>query len=260
MASSDIKVTLYWLEQSRAHSILWILEALSIPYVLKTFKRSKDMRAPPELKAIHPLGKSPIVTVERPEYAQPLVLAESGAIVEYLLNHFGGEEKGLVPRKYASEEDAAKNLEMEEWLRYRFYMHYVEGSLMPQMVTGLILDNIRNVPIPFFLKPIPRLVADNIQMNWLDKQFAVHFPFLEGQLKSAPGTSDGQRGGLCGAKFNAADILMSFPIIAATGRGLITKESYPEIVAFAERLKNDDGYQRAVKKIEEVDGKFVASL
>lgn len=97
-------------------------------------------------------------------------------------------------------------------------------------------------------------------MNWLDKQFAVHFPFLEGQLKSAPGTSDGQRGGLCGAKFNAADILMSFPIIAATGRGLITKESYPEIVAFAERLKNDDGYQRAVKKIEEVDGKFVASL
>lgn len=99
------------------------------------------MLAPPELKAVHPLGKSPIITVERPEYAQPLVLAESGAIVEYLLNHFGGEEKGLIPRKYASEEDAAKNLETEEWLRYRFYMHYVEGSLMPQMVTALIVDS-----------------------------------------------------------------------------------------------------------------------
>ncbi|GAM35235.1 hypothetical protein TCE0_017f03410 [Talaromyces pinophilus] len=260
MASSDIKVTLYWLEQSRAHSILWILEALSIPYTLKTFRRGKDMLAPPELKAVHPLGKSPIITIERPEYAQPLVLAESAAIVEYLLNHFGGEEKGLVPKKFASEEDAAKNLETEEWLRYRFYMHYVEGSLMPQMVMALVVDSVRNAPIPFFLKPIPRLVADKIQTSYLDKQFAVHFPFLESQLKSAPGTTEAHRGGLCGPRFNAADILMSFPMIAATGRGVITQESYPEIVAYAERLKKDDGYQRAVKKIEEVDGKFVASL
>lgn len=260
MAASDIKVTLYWLEQSRAHSILWILEALSIPYALKTFKRGKDMLAPPELKAVHPLGKSPIITIERPEYAQPLVLAESAAIVEYLLNHFGGEEKGLVPKKFASEEDAAKNLETEEWLRYRFYMHYVEGSLMPQMVMALVVDSVRNAPIPFFLKPIPRLVADKIQTSYLDKQFAVHFPFLESQLKSAPGTTEAQRGGLCGPKFNAADILMSFPMIAATGRGVITQESYPEIVAYAGRLKKDDGYQKAVKKIEEVDGKFVASL
>lgn len=234
------------------------------------------MLAPAELKAVHPLGKSPVITVERPEYTQPLVLAESGAIVEYLLNHFGGEEKGLIPKKYASEEDAAKNLETEEWLRFRFYMHYVEGSLMPQMVMALIVDSmllfcsrcsladdragVRNAPIPFFLKPIPRLVADRIQTSWLDKQFAVHFPFLEGQLKSAPGTTEDQRGGLCGRSFTAADILMSFPVIAATGRGLITKETYPEIVAFGERLKKDDGYQRAVKKIEEVDGKFVASL
>lgn len=103
------------------------------------------MLAPPELKAVHPLGKSPIITIERPEYAQPLVLAESAAIVEYLLNHFGGEEKGLVPKKFASDEDAAKNLETEEWLRYRFYMHYVEGSLMPQMVMALVVDS---TPLP----------------------------------------------------------------------------------------------------------------
>lgn len=119
----------------------------------------------------------------------------------------------------------------------------------------------RNPPgVPFFLKPIPRFVADQVQSTWLNKQFAVHFPFLEGQLKSAPGTTETRRGGLCGAKFTAADMLMSFPVIAATGRGLITKETFPEIVAFAERLKIDDGYQRAVKKIEEVDGKFSASL
>lgn len=99
------------------------------------------MLAPAELKSIHPLGKSPVVTVERPEYSQPLVLAESGAIVEYLLNHFGGEEKGLIPKRFATEEDAAKNLETEEWLRYKFYSYYVEGSLMPQMVMALILDS-----------------------------------------------------------------------------------------------------------------------
>lgn len=122
------------------------------------------------------------------------------------------------------------------------------------------MAGVRNAPIPFFLKPIPRLVADKIQTSYLDKQFAVHFPFLESQLKSAPGTTEAHRGGLCGPKFNAADILMSFPMIAATGRGVITQETYPEIVAYAERLKKDDGYQRAVKKIEEMDGKFVASL
>lgn len=98
------------------------------------------MLAPKELKDIHPLGKSPVISVERPEFSKPLVLAESGAIVEYLLDHFGGEEKGLVPKRYASEEDKTKGIETEEWLRYRFYMHYIEGSLMPQLVTALIID------------------------------------------------------------------------------------------------------------------------
>jgi glutathione S-transferase len=98
------------------------------------------MLAPKELRDIHPLGKSPVISVERPEFSKPLVLAESGAIVEYLLDHFGGEEKGLVPKRYASEEDKTKGIETEEWLRYRFYMHYIEGSLMPQLVTALIID------------------------------------------------------------------------------------------------------------------------
>ncbi|KAH8699207.1 putative glutathione S-transferase [Talaromyces proteolyticus] len=259
-SSSDVKVTLYWLEQSRAQSILWVLEALSVPYQLKTFKRGPDMLAPEELKAIHPLGKSPVISVERPEFPKPLVLAESGAIVEYLVDHFGGEEKGIVPKRYASEEDKAKGIETEEWLRYRFYLHYIEGSLMPQLVTSLIIDGVRNAPVPFFVKPITRIVASRIQSTWLDKQFAVHFPFLEQQLETVPGTTETQKGGICGPKFNAADMLMSFPIIAATGRGVFTKEEYPEIVAYAGRLQKDEGYQNAAKKIEEIEGRFVASL
>ncbi|OKL61339.1 hypothetical protein UA08_03231 [Talaromyces atroroseus] len=252
---SDVKVTLYWLERSRAQSIVWILEALSVPYELKTFKRTAEQLAPPELLAIHPLGKSPVISVERPEYSKPLVVAESAVIVEYLLDHFGGEEKGLAPKRFASEEDAAKNLETETWLRYRYYMYYIEGSLMPQLVFSLIVDGVRKAPVPFFIKPITRTVADKIQSSWLDKQFAVHFPFLESQLKTAPGTSETEKGGLCGPQFTAADILMSFPIMAATQKGVITKDKFPEIVAFAERIAKDPGYQNAVKKIEEIEGK-----
>jgi glutathione S-transferase len=128
-----------------------VLEALSIPYEVKTFKRNAEKVASPELLAIHPLGKSPVITIERPEYSKPLVVAESGAIVDYLLDHFGGEEKGLVPKRYASEEDAAKNLETESWLRYKYYMYYIEGSLMPQLVTSLIIDGESFFGLPLFL-------------------------------------------------------------------------------------------------------------
>lgn len=100
------------------------------------------------------------------------------------------------------------------------------------------------------------MVANGIQSQWLDRQFAVHFPFLEGQLKTAPGTSEGQRGGVCGPQLTAADFLMSFPVIAAKQKGVITKEKFPEIVAYADRLASQPGYQNAVKKIEEVEGKF----
>jgi glutathione S-transferase len=114
--------------------------------------------------------------------------------------------------------------------------------------------------VPFFVKPITSIVANKIQASWLDRQFAVHFPFLEGQLKTVPGTTETQKGGICGPKFNAADMLMSFPVIAATGREVYSKTDCPELVAYAGRLEKDPGYQKAVKKIEEVEGQFVSTL
>lgn len=119
---------------------------------------------------------------------------------------------------------------------------------------------VRNFPVPFFVKPITTIVANKIQANWLDKQFAVHFPFLESQLKTVPGTTATQKGGICGPKFNAADMLMSFPVIAATGREIYSHKDCPELVAYADRLGKDPGYQKALKKIEEVEGHFSASL
>jgi glutathione S-transferase len=98
-------------------------------------------------------------------------------------------------------------------------------------------------------------VASKIQSTWLDKQFAVHFPFLEDQLKTAPRANEGQKGGFCGPQFTAADMLMSFPVMAVTTKGMITKDKFPEIVALSERYAKDPGYQAAVKKVEEIEGK-----
>lgn len=126
------------LEKSRAHRILWLLEELNVNYELKIFKRASDMLAPPELKKIHPLGKSPIISVSGPGRPEPVVIAESGTIVEYLLDHFGPE---MIPKRYESGKDGQVPAETEEWMRYRLFMHYAEGSLMPNLVIALIMNS-----------------------------------------------------------------------------------------------------------------------
>lgn len=99
------------------------------------------MLAPPELKEVHPLGKSPVIAVERPGQTKPLILAESGAIIEYLIQHFGGAEKRLLPPQYVDGGEE-RGEETEAWLRYRYYMHYAEGSLMPQLLVWLINNSL----------------------------------------------------------------------------------------------------------------------
>jgi glutathione S-transferase len=125
------------LSQSRAHRILWLLEELKVDYELQIFKRGKDMLAPKELKEIHPLGKSPVLSVQAPNEPKPRVIAESAFIVEYLLDHYG---QNLIPQRYPTGKEGEVGEEKEEWMRYRYYMHYAEGSIMPLMVFALILD------------------------------------------------------------------------------------------------------------------------
>lgn len=114
--------------------MVWLLEECNVDYDIEVYKRGQDMLAPPEMKKIHPLGKSPLVGVTAPGRADPLILAESGFITEYLTDHFAPH---LTPKKYADGKEGP-GLETESWLRYRFYMHYAEGSLMALMVTNLI--------------------------------------------------------------------------------------------------------------------------
>ena len=117
---------------------MWLFEELGVPYELKTYKRTKERLAPPELKAVHPLGKSPVVTIELPGSTAPVVLAESAAIAEYFLDHY---DKGssLVPVRYQAGKDGQIGGETESWLRYRMLMHYAEGSIMPLMLLSLIV-------------------------------------------------------------------------------------------------------------------------
>ncbi|KAJ5157953.1 uncharacterized protein N7500_007604 [Penicillium coprophilum] len=252
------KITLYWLEQSRSHRILWLLEELQLKYELKTFKRRADKLAPAELKEVHPLGKSPLITIQVPGATKPLVLAESGAIVEYLCDHFGSVRPTLVPQRYIAGNEDKVGGETEEWMRYRYFMHYVEGSLMPFLVMTLVNDSIRNAP-PFFVRPITNIVASQVENQFLTRNVEGNLAFLEEQLRTSP------EGGefICGKELTAADIMLSFPVIAVTMRTLKDEKSkakYPLLVAYANRLERHEGYQRATKKVEDIEGKFSASM
>jgi len=238
---------------SRSHRILWLLEELQIPYELKTYKRGKDKLAPPELKNVHPLGKSPVITIETPNQSQPLVLAESAAIAEYLCDYYG---KHLVPTRYQDGENGKIGEETESWVRHRFFMHYAEGSFMPLMLISLLVNGIKTAPVPFFIRPVTNGVANKLSTAFLEPNFKTHYAFLEEQLKTSP--DNGQY--LCGKDLTAADILMSFPLEAGKGRSGMSRESNPLVWAYIDRLHEHESYKRSVRKIEEVEGTFKSNL
>lgn len=251
-AVEGAKVTLYWLEKSRAQRILWLLEELGINYDIKTFKRAERL-APPELKKIHPLGKSPIITVESDATKEPIVIAESANIIEYLIEHFG---PSLVPTQYREGMEGKIGGETEEWLRYRYFMHYGEGTLMPYLVLALVMDSIKTSS-PFLIKPITNAINNAVNSKFLSPNLHANYSLLESQFASSP------QGGpfLCGAHLTGADILVSFPVSAArSAKGGLTEEKYPKLWAWVDMLESREAFKRGVAKIVEVEGKYDASL
>ncbi|KAF8124865.1 hypothetical protein K438DRAFT_1892667 [Mycena galopus ATCC 62051] len=238
MSSSDApKITLHWLERSRAQRVLWLLEETRVPYEIKTYKRDpKTEFADPELKAVHPLGKSPV----------------SALIIEYLCEHFG---PSLIPLKWKDGCEGKVGGETKAYMRYRYFMHYAEGSLMSLMFTWLLAKNIKTAPVPFFIRPVTSRIGGMISTSYLDPNFDTNFAFLEEQLASAP------NGGpyLCGDKLTGADIMMSFPVIVAAsemGARGPTKETFPRLIAYVEALKSSESYKRAVEKIVALEGEY----
>ncbi|KAI5457838.1 hypothetical protein BGZ63DRAFT_416920 [Mariannaea sp. PMI_226] len=249
------------LDRSRSQRILWLLEELKLPYELEIYHRDKQTQlAPPELEKVHPLGKSPVVTVEASgsDGAPPLVLAESGFITEYLVGH-SPEGKRLMPEKWRDGMEGKFGGETEAWMRYQYYMHFAEGSFMPTLVLALFIGGLRSPSVPFFIRPITSLVANRIFANFIFPNTRRSLALLETHL------SDHQPGGyLCGDHLTAVDILMSFPLIAAKDKmdsfgafvGGSWKTEFPKLAEYVTRIEAEEGYKKSVEKIKEIEGDF----
>jgi glutathione S-transferase len=217
-------ITVHHLNNSRSQRILWLLEELGVEYDIKRYQRDpKTMLAPPELRQVHPLGKSPVVT------DGDLTLAESGAIIEYLVETYG---QGRL-------EPAAR----EQFLRYRYWLHYAEGSAMPPLLLKLIFDRVETSPAPFFLRPVLRGISAKVKKAFVDPQIKLHLDYLEGELAKNPW--------FAGDEFTAADIQMSFPVEAARARAGLDA-GRPQLMAWLDRIHERPAYKAALAK----GGKF----
>jgi glutathione S-transferase len=214
-------ITLHHLNNSRSQRILWLLEELGLPCEIKRYERDpKTLRAPPALRAIHPLGKSPVIT------DGALTLAESGAIIEYLAERYGAGE--LMPAAGTPER-----------VRCSYWLHYAEGSAMPPLVMKLVFNRIKIAPAPFFVKPIARQMADKVARTFIDPQLKLHLDYLESEL--------GQSEWFVGHAFSVADIQLSFPLEAFAARGGLGGD-YPRLSAFLERIRARPAYRRALER------------
>jgi glutathione S-transferase len=214
-------IILHHLNNSRSQRILWLLEELNLPYEITRYQRDpKTMLAPPELRAVHPLGKSPVITDDK------LTLAESGAIIEYLADRYGAGQ--LMPAPGTPER-----------LRSTYWLHYAEGSAMPPLLLKLVFRRVATAPAPFFVRPVAKGIAAKVQDAFVDPQIALHLSYLEGELAKTEWFG--------GNAFSVADIVMSFPLEAAAARGGLDSR-HPHLQAFLTRIHARPAYRRALER------------
>lgn len=220
-------LTLHHLETSRSHRILWLLEELGVPYELRRYQRDPATRlAPPELKKIHPLGKSPVLTDGE------LVVAESGAILEYLAECYGAQ----APAELAHLEPARGTPAHRQC---RFWMHYAEGSLMNWLVMQLVFDSIPRQPMPFFVRPVARALCAGVQQKLIQPNVQAALAFMENHLA--------QHRWFAGEHLSLADFQMSFAVEAALARGTAAS-AWPHLQAYLQRIQARPAYQQALAK------------
>jgi glutathione S-transferase len=212
-------VVVHHLDNSRSQRILWLLEELGHPYEVRRYQRdAKTSLAPPELLRVHPLGKSPVVTDGE------LTIAESGAIVEYLVERYG---KGtLVPPPGTAER-----------LKYTYWLHFAEGTAMPPLVMKLVFNRIERGPMPFFARPIARGISRKVKAGFIDPNLARIAAYMEAEL--------GRSEWFAGDAFSAADIQMSFPVEALAARA---GGERPNLGRFLARIHGRPAYQRALER------------
>jgi len=220
-------LVVHHLETSRSQRILWLLEELGVSYELKVYKRDPTTRlAPAELKAIHPLGKSPVITDDGE------VIAESGAIIEYLVERYGPGAQGELARLLPP-------AGTPEYRQCRYWMHYAEGSLMNWLVMKLVFSSLPKQPMPFFVRPVARALCGRVEAQLVDPNLSAATMFIEGHLAS--------HRWFAGEELTMADFQMSFAVEALLSRAAGGGPS-PHLQAYLERIRARPAYQRAVAK------------
>lgn len=210
-------ITLHYLDNSRAHRILWLLEELGLAYDIKIYHRGSDLRAPAALKAIHPLGKSPVIEDDG------RIVAESGAICEYLIDRYG--------------DGSLRPADGEALLRYRYWLHYAEGSAMPLLLLKLLFSRLPS-QVPALLKIPAKMICSGVADKLVDPQLADHMAYWNSELA--------RDGWFAGGEFSAADIMMSFPVEASLVRAAPGVDT-AAIKRFAAAIRARPAYQRALQ-------------
>lgn len=214
-------ITVHHLENSRSQRILWLLEELQLDYDIQRYARDPEtMLAPDALREIHPLGKSPVVTDD------DLTLAESGAIVEYLVETYG--PAGLRPEPGT-----------QDRRRYTFWLHYAEGSAMPPLLLKLVFDRLSQPPVPLLIRPVAAAIAHGVTQRFIGPQIERHLGYMNDELDGSDW--------FAGDAFTAADVQMSFPLEAAYARGVLD-ERHPRLTDWLQRIHARPAYQAALER------------
>ncbi|WP_404297183.1 glutathione S-transferase [Halomonas sp.] len=220
-------IEVHHLENSRSQRVVWLLEELGVEYELITHRRDPStLLAPDSLRAVHPLGKAPVI---RDRARNGRVIAESGAIIDYLIHHHDAEGRLAPPRG------------SDAWERYGFWLHHAEGSGMPPLVMGLVFSRLGQPPVPALARPLGRLFARGVEQQYLGPEIRRLRDFWESELVAEPW--------FAGKAFSAADIQMSFAVLAMAGRGGLA--GYPRLEGFLAACREREAYRRTVSLIGE---------
>ena len=198
-------IRVHHLNNSRSQRVLWLLEEIGTPYEVVRYQRKATMLAPRELKRVHPLGKSPVIEDDGKK------LAETGLIVEYLVERYGP--------------DLAPTRDSDLYWRYKYWLHYAEGSLMPPLLLKLVVKRLGLLGLP--------------ARGFVNSQLKLHLDFLEAELGSTPW--------FLGERFSAADIMLSFPLEAASERAGLD-QTRPRLMDFLGRIRARPAYRRAIER------------
>lgn len=202
-------LTVHHLGKSQSERIVWLCEELAIPYQLTLYKRDAvTMLAPPELRALHPAGTAPVITDGK------VVLAESGAIVEYILAKHGNGRLALGPGH-------------PDFADYLYWLHFANGNLQPHAGRNMILNRLA-------------LPADNKVLVSARERMTRAYGLVEARLGAVPF--------FAGSEFSAADIMNVFSLTTMRYFSPWDLGPYPNVLAYLQRIAARPAYQAAMRK------------